>query len=223
MDFKQIDPKEKPKLFALIGLAVCVFGYLIYSSMGALAPPAPPKPEEPKKEAAAGVAAANAGRTNGAEGQPVVFDPSLVGPPTGGKDPFQPVAGAVPTPAAPPRVAPVPAPRPVIRATPIPMAQLLETANRRAIPPKPVEMGPPPAPALVVTGVVLGDQRLKNPRNVAILRRPGSEERLFVSVGDSVENGYRVVEVNAGGVELEAGDHRVTLELGNSGEQTRAK
>jgi hypothetical protein len=87
----------------------------------------------------------------------------------------------------------------------------------------PVEV---PPPDLTVTGVVLGDLSTGVTRNVAILRGKGQgeEDRRFVSVGDPVGNGFRVAAVNADGVDLEdsAGNRRVTLRLGKSGEDVRA-
>ena len=82
----------------------------------------------------------------------------------------------------------------------------------------------PPVPSLAVTGVVLGDPTSGNPRNVAILRSGAGEERRFVSVGDYVGNGYTVVAVHADGVEIQdkAGNRRVTIKLGQPGDNARA-
>ena len=112
---KPIDKKDMPKLYAVIGAAVLLLGYVLYTSFGT---PAPDVSASGKKDAAAG-APAPGGAANGTAvaaapggqqgpGQPGATlvapaeDLNTVGPPTGaGKDPFQPIGIATPPTAAP--------------------------------------------------------------------------------------------------------------------------
>lgn len=242
---KPVDKKDLPKLYVLIALAVIIFGFFIYSmTFGSEAPPASAagNKKKPAKTSAPGAAVASngsagAGATEAAaSGTPAVFDPRMYGPPQGGRDPFQPVGMVAAAPQLPPppvsapvqRVAPiyVPPAAPIQRLRPSgSLGDLLGNAGKaQDASAKPVEMGPPPAPTLAVTGVVLGDPTSGNPRNVAILRANNGEDRRFVSVGDYVGNGYTVVAVHADGVEIQdkAGNRRVTIKLGQPGDNARA-
>lgn len=250
---QQIKKEDQPKLYALIALSVAVFGYFIYSYAFASNTPAPGnKPAAGASPAApaGGAPAADAAPAGGAPvannaaaaPQDQTFQPEKVRPTVGGRDPFQPIGVASaatpqapppPTPAAPmaPRL-PQPSAVPAVAAAPKKLPKSLQellysgdaTPNGKA-PVRPVDPGPPPVPELVVTGVVLGDPTSGNARNVAILRSPNGEERRFVSAGDYVGNGYTVVAVYADGIELKdkAGNRRVTIKLGQSGDKTRAK
>jgi len=227
---KSIDKKDLPKLYVLIGLAVCILGYAIFqftSGGGNTARAAATKPVAPKAGGAAGAPTAAGAAAPGAAiapGSLPGFDVALVGPPTGGRDPFMPEGPAQ-------TAQPAPPPHPVaVAARPplTPLNKLLQLDKPSAPKPAPASSPMPvdvPPPDLTVTGVVLGDLSTGVTRNVAILRGKGGEEdRRFVSVGDPVGNGFRVAAVNADGVDLEdsAGNRRVTLRLGKSGEDVRA-
>lgn len=248
---KPVDKKDLPKLYVLVALAVCILGYFVYSMIAGDAPAASAAgtKTDTAKNGAPGTAVASnkggapAGGAAGASAQdtpPVAFDPGVYGPPQGGRDPFQPVGPTAPTtptpapvanntppsPKVPPLFPPSSGPKPERPRPPSRLADLLGPgSNAGATAVRPVEIESPPAPALVVTGVVLGDPTSGNPRNVAILRGNSSEERRFVSVGDYVGNGYTVVAVHADGVEIQdkAGNRRVTIKLGQPGDNARAK
>jgi hypothetical protein len=230
---KPIEKKDLPKLYVLIGLAVCVLGFAIFQfSAGMGSTPASASTTVKADDAKAGAPGSAAGAVAGTPGAaPGVagFDVALVGPPSGGKDPFLPAG-----PAKPENSVALPPARPVAGAAARPLTGLAGLLASVAPMPKPsvspVELSKPvavvvPVPDLKVTGVVLGDLSTGVTRNVAILRGgQGDEDRRFVSVGDPVGNGFRVAAVHADGVEIEdsAGNRRVTLRLGKSGEDVRA-
>jgi hypothetical protein len=229
---KPLDDKDKPKLFALIGLAVCLFGFAAFQFAGASssgAAPAPAAPVAPKEDLTQKAIAATT-----AADQPTgpVFDPKTLGFPTGGKDPFVPNGSAVAV-GAPPPVAP---PAPV---SPIPVAQkpnnFADILNQNP-PPAPAQNAgasgeagaalqpPPPPPSYVVTGIVMGDEGEN--RNVAILRgsaNGGGDERRFVVGGEDVGHGFFVAAIRANSVELKDrfSSRRVVLKLANASDAPR--
>jgi hypothetical protein len=235
MKMQQVDPKEMPKLYALIGLAVLLFGWVLYSNLGGGGSTSAKSKNANSKTADKTSASANEKpgtqvASNEAVAGALPFDPALVSYPSAGADPFRPAVGGV---VIPPRKIPSPAPvRPQqlpnignfakpsapVKSLPKSLDDLLNQSKGKV---KPVVVTP--NPDVLVTGVVLGNPEGANPRDVAILRKQGSDERLFVTIGDSVGNGFRVTAISAEGVELQAGNRRVTLKIGQSGENTRAK
>ncbi len=241
---KPVDKKDLPKLYVLVACAVAIVGYFVYSMVFGAETPASAAGN--KKESASGKTTAPNPAKDGAgsgadapgatqDDKSLAFDLRMYGPPSGGRDPFQPVGPTAATP--PPSVANKSAPQPIVpplfppAARPNPprppssLGSLLGNAGATQGTIKPVELEPAPVPTLVVTGVVMGDSTVSNPRNIAILRGSSGEERRFVSVGDYVGNGYTVVAVHADGVEIQdkAGNRRVTIKLGQPGDNARAK
>jgi hypothetical protein len=278
---KPLDKKDMPKLYALGGLAACIFGYAVYqfaagggSTATASAKVAKGAKASPAPGAAAGPTGAGpiaAGTTPGAPGTPggaasptaagkaggitgtmvstaggiAPFDAALVGPPSGGKDPFMPVGKAaqaktgVSAP-APARTTAVPSFTPIAAAPrKTGLDQLLDMAQQKMGPGNPsaartvgsptggpVVLPPPPPPDMVVTGVVLGDVSTGAARNVAIMRGKGGDgkdERRFVSVGDPLGNGFTVTAVHADGVDIKDKTRNITLKIGSAGDNARAK
>jgi hypothetical protein len=256
---KPLNENDKPKLYVLVALTVCVLGYGAFSfsagggttTAAEAASPTPTASASPSGTTGTGTVASAPGATaNGATADPsqaeainVAAMIEKMGPPTGGRDPFQPVGpAATANNPAPPPVSTTP----TITAVPTPVPQrpaprleaLLGMSNMRPqrpgmealaepsvtvgatitpAPTVPVVVAPPPPPDVVVTGVVLGGDT-DDKGGVAILRAKasGKDERRFVSVGDYVGNGFSVASVHAGGVHLKnkAGDRVVELKIG---------
>jgi hypothetical protein len=228
---KSIDKKDLPKLYVLIGLAVCILGYAIFQFSAGMGSTPASASTTVKTEAKAGTPSSAAGATAGTpSAAPGIagFDVALVGPPSGGKDPFMPTGLAKPASGAalppPQQVAAAVRPATGLAGFLNSVAPLQKPSVNPVALSKPAEVDVP-VPGLTVTGVVLGDLSTGVTRNVAILRGgTGDGDRRFVSVGDPVGNGFRVAAVHADGVDIEdsAGNRRVTLRLGKSGEDVRA-
>jgi len=184
-----------------------------------------------------------AGPRSGIAGVPVIATTAttVTGPPTGGKDPFQPsgrFAPATPTPTpAPPRVAiatPLPAPKATSSG---PIFTQLTSLGPGPAPVAPVVMPPPAPPAYTVTGVVVADRDNPGAAPIAVLRggagagdagngklastptmtaSSNTSERRFVTIGDPVGNGFVVAAVRADGVDLRSGKRLVTLKIGTA-------
>ena len=82
-----------------------------------------------------------------------------------------------------------------------------------------VALAPPPAPAVMVTGIVMGIAEPGSPAGISVAVVRGADgtagsERRFVKVGDSVGNGFVVAKVNSGGIVIKSGSRRVTLRVG---------
>lgn len=279
---KPLDKKDMPKLYALGGLAACIFGYAVYqfaagggstataaagvATPGAKASPAPgaaagpiaagatPGTPETPGGAAGTVSPTPGVKPGGITGTMVSgpggiapFDTALVGPPSGGKDPFMPVGKAAQTKTgfstpAPAATTSVPAFTPIAAAPrKTGLDKLLDYAQQKlstgTVNPSaaqnvgsptggPVVLPPAPPPDMVVTGVVLGDVSNGAARNVAIMRGKGGDgkdERRFVSVGDPLGNGFTVTAVHADGVDIKDKTRNITLKLGSAGDNARAK
>jgi hypothetical protein len=264
---KPINPEDRPKLIALIAIALVVFGIagvqvLNYNRAQdklvatAHVPPSPaagpPTASITPVTAASGVSAsAPAGgmivatpnptlaatKTGGkiiagvltpvTPATPAPYDPASLGPPIGGKDPFAKkgrFASSVNIKVIPaPRDMTIPLPRPARGNSPVFDATPVFGDHLRQPEATAVILPPPPAPTFTVTGIVLGDpMEPRDERNpsVAVLSsgsdaRSGSD-RMFVTVGDSVGNGYVVTAIRAGGVDIRSGGRRVTLKIGSN-------
>jgi hypothetical protein len=234
---KPIDPKDKPKLFIMIGVGavvVSVVGYEIFTMMGP--PPHPAAATQPataKKDGKNATVAANTDKTPQSSAA-AAMDAALAVEPAGGRDPFMPSGSAAPT----KKAVVVPG---VAAAAPPPHSTLgdllkpLPNGNTGAIHPAGWHMTPgtmttvailppPPVPTISVTGVVLGEPGVDDP--VAIIHGGDTkgEERRYLTIGDYVGNGYRIVAVYADGIDIEekTGRRRVTIRLGQTGEDSRA-
>ena len=154
------------------------------------------------------------------------FDPATLGPPIGGKDPFAEVRIASDAMAAKLITAIAPRTPAVNRRWSPPLISTVgltpvfrELTGQHGL--DPLLLPPPEPPVVVVTGIILGENAgtgSRTTQSVAILRGgalKGSGGRQFVSVGDSVGNGFSVTAVTIGGVDLQNGTHHVNLKIGN--------
>lgn len=196
---KPLNEKDKPKLFALIGLSVLVLGFGAYQitagMAGAAPPPPPPKEEVRVAEASPAEEAAALAFTGGGDIAPN---------PSAGRDPFSPQINLSSVDAAPARPA---APGPPLPNLGVPGAFVPGGASARsAASPKPevVVVPPPPPPTLTVSGVLVAS-RDAGGRSVAVLT--GGGDRRYVTVGDPVGNGFVVSAVSLDGVEVVDGAH----------------
>jgi len=182
------------------------------------------------------------GPRSGIAGVPVIATTAttVTGPPTGGKDPFQPSGRFAPAPPS-----PTPAPQRLVMATPLPAAKPTSggpiftplTPMPGPAPVAPVVMPPPAPPAYTVTGVVVADRDNPGAAPIAVLRggagagdtgngklastptmtaSSNTSERRFVTIGDPVGNGFVVAAVRADGVDLRSGKRLVTLKIGTA-------
>lgn len=210
---KPVDEKDKPKLFALIGLSVLVLGFGIYQvtagMAGAQPPPAPPK--EDAKSAADAAPPAPAADPQAA----LLANLPTVPSPTGGRDPFIPqmATGNMAQAATKPQTDV--AKGPGVSLPPpggggvsgLRVGEWLAAGARNATsapsspskPIDPISVPPPSPPTLAVAGVVVAGPGSGN-RDVAVLR--GGADRRYVTLGDPVGNGFVVSAIRMDGIEI---------------------
>ncbi|MFM7323052.1 MAG: hypothetical protein ACKO5K_16250 [Armatimonadota bacterium] len=199
---KPVEAKDKPKLFALIGMSVLVLGYGTYQMTSGVSGATP---AAPKKEAAA----ASGSTTPGAETTTTLAfdDASIVPNPALGPDPFKPrldLAAAPEGIAAPAATGSVPLPRfgpggflPAGYAPAVPQSAPAPVAERPAAPPTPIVIPPPQPPSLAVSGVLVAAPG-SGGKSVALLA--GAGEQRYVSVGDPVGNGFVIAAIGMDGI-----------------------
>lgn len=205
---KPLDQKDKPKLFALIGLSVVVLGFGIYQVTAGMAGAQAPAPAKDAKPSPAPEAAAKAEQEK--QQAALVANLPTVPSPLGGRDPFIPqIALPGNTPPPPTKVATktdtVPLPSlngggPGIGGVKIEWDKL-GGAPAPAPSPKPtvVQLPPPPPPTLAVAGVLVAGPGSGN-KDIAVLR--GGSDRRYVTLGDPVGNGFVVSAIRIDGVEI---------------------
>lgn len=203
---KSMDKKDQPKLIALIGLAVVAFGYGIYTLTGGAGAQAPAPPTEQataRKDPAE--AAAEAAAAEGDADRQKLLVLARLNEPNIPRDPFMPSgpASTQPTPAPTPVPDPKSSPLPGTNAWHVQSSKttnLVNLLNQQAgrfgagalgsAPegnPSPLPIPSPPPPTLSASAVVLSE---RPGDSVAILRN--GDERLYVSEGDPVGNGFIV-------------------------------
>jgi hypothetical protein len=228
---KNLDKSQMPKLIALGVVAAGLFGYVVYSMFGnstptpavAATPPAallPPtdaatQPENPVLQLAA---------IHHPDPFKPAFEPQTAPPPPAPKPAAKPPA---PKPATKPQLAAASALRDEFDSPPMdalpafvkvtelgpsapsqpPAPPKPAPAPKPAAKPAPAPAPPPSPPAVVVTGILEGDE------NVAILKWNDSH-RQVVRVGDRLDGGYVIKTIRPEAVVVARGKHQWTVRLG---------
>jgi hypothetical protein len=234
---KPLNKEDMPKLIVLIVLAVGIFGFALVQFISSSSPSVAATPAAPGSTPGAGTTVTSAAGP-GSAAQDVPVEPELdflhIGPPMGGKDPFIPNGSASVDPTATVAAATVVRALPPVALSsskPVDFGKILadirpdgptmtEREEKPAVDSKPmapvvVEL---PAPAWNVSGIVLAERDsdgIKRGRDVAILRDTTGNRR-FVTVGDPVDNGYRVSAVQPGGVEIRNKNRTAMIHLDSS-------